>query len=150
MTEPKKVKIEIGAATIKGAAIIKGDATAADVDTAKQVAVGEGNTQTDTAGGAATQGNVVSDRFTGRDDLRNYQDHRSGNVTFQNPDNAVLLTAIFATNDRVAAVDSKLDNLPDRVAKLEVRIPLSTWILLAILIAILVFSGVFVAIRLSV
>lgn len=143
----EKAEIEIG-----GGASIKGDLVEAAVgDAAKQVATGKDNTQTatETAGGAATQGNVVADRFTGRDDLRNYEDHRGGNVTFQNPDNAVLLQAIFAIGDKVAGIDMKLDGLPERVRVLELRVPWVTWILLGTVIGISVLMAVFFAGRLS-
>lgn len=145
MSEPKKVEIEIGSATIKGEAIVlpaDAAALAASPPAAPPATV-------NTGGGAATQGNVVANRFTGHNDQSNYEDHRSGNVTFQNPDNAVLLTAIFSTKDQIADVSLKLDGLPERVRKLEVRIPLSNWFLLAIFIAVLVFAVVFLAIRMA-
>lgn len=146
MSESKeKAEIEIG-----GGATIKGDLVAATVgDDARQVATGKDNTQTDTGGGAATQGNVVADKFTGRDDLRNYEDHRGGNVTFQNPDNAVLLQAIFAIGDKVAGIDMKLDGLPERVRTLELRVPWVTWITLSVIIGFSVLIAVFFAGRLS-
>lgn len=150
MSKPDKGMDEKAEIDIGGGASIKGDLVEATVgDAAKQVATGKDNTQTDTAGGAATQGNVVANRFTGRDDQRNYEDHRGGNVTFQNPDNAVLLQAIFAIGDKVAGIDMKLDGLPERVRTLELRVPWVTWILLGTVIGISVLMAVFFAGRLS-
>lgn len=137
MTEKAEVDIG-GGATIKG-----------NVASPIEQLPAASNAQTDTGGGAATQGNVVADRFTGRDDLRNYEDHRGGNVTFQNPDNAVLLQAIFAIGDKVSVLDVKLDGLPERVRVLEVRVPWATWITLAVIIGFSVLVAVFFAGRLS-
>lgn len=138
----EKAEVSIG-----GGATIKGDVAVP----AEQVAIGQGNTQADVSeGSVATQGNVVADKFTGRDDQRNYEDHRGGNVTFQNPDNAVLLQAIFAIGDKVAGIDMKLDGLPERVRTLELRVPWVTWIMLAAIIGTAVLVGVFFAGRLSI
>lgn len=137
----EKAEVSIG-----GGATIRGDVAVP----AEQVAIGQGNAQTDVGEhGVATQGNVVADKFTGRDDLRNYQDHRGGNVTFQNPDNAVLLQAIFAIGDKVSILDVKLDGLPERVRSLELRIPWATWIMLGVIIGVSVLIAVFFAGRLS-
>lgn len=63
MNEPKKAEIEL-----VGGTTITGKVVTADVDAAKQAAVGEGNTQTDTGGGAAFGQDVTAGgNVTGRD-----------------------------------------------------------------------------------
>jgi hypothetical protein len=85
--------------------------------------------ETNTQGGAAVQGDARAERdLTMRD--RYEQQH---SVTFQNPDSAELWRAILALgtqmsemqarlSDRINAVDFKLDDLPNRVGKLEIKV----------------------------
>lgn len=98
--EPKKAEIEL-----VGGTTITGKVVTADVESAKQAAIGSQNTQVEAGG-----------NITGRDDAR----HQVGSVTFQSNDNAILWNAIISLGDKIGEVREKLDDLPNRVAKLEV------------------------------
>lgn len=85
-------------------------------------------TVTDTGGGAAVQGGVTTGggHVTGRDDVRYAPNATTGNITFGNQDNAILMNAIITMGDRlntrINAIDVKLDDLPGRVGKLELKV----------------------------
>lgn len=81
-----------------------------------------------TGGGAVVQGDANTRDLTGRDSHQ-----QNSSVTFQNPDSAELWRAIIAlgnqiselqakVNDRVTELAIKMDDLPRRVGKLEVRV----------------------------
>lgn len=76
--------------------------------------------ETNTSGGASVTGNVDTGSFTGRDS-RQQSDQRGGSVHFQSQDNAILWQAIIELGDKISSVREKLDDLPNRVAKLEVQ-----------------------------
>lgn len=88
-----------------------------------------GSIVTDTGGGVAVQGGVETGggKMTGRDDVRYSPNATTGSITFGNQDNAILWNAIVMLgdrlNERINTIDVKLDDLPARVGKLEVRVP---------------------------
>lgn len=130
----KKAEIEL-----VGGTTITGKVVTADVDAAKQAAVGEANTQTDTGGGDFTGRDVRTmidarhdarqeeqreDRrqYEKRTDLRSYEerdDRRGGNVTFQSQDSAEIWKELRAVTKEIESVRFLLDNLPKRVEDLE-------------------------------
>lgn len=137
MAEEKTIKIE--GATIEG--IVPAAATV-----------------TDTGGGAAVQGNVETGggHVIGRDDMRYSPSGNISGVTFTNQDNAMLWNALIALSEKVNVVDVKLDDLPNRVGKLEVKVdpasvpialtfPPTFWAMMAIiafgLLAVAFFVG---------
>jgi len=81
-------------------------------------------------GGGAAMGDAHTRDFTARDSS---QQHTGSSVTFQNPDSAELWRAIITVsnqlselqarlNDKINDVAFKLDDLPNRVNKLEVKV----------------------------
>lgn len=96
-------------------------------------------TVTNTGGAAAVQGDVHTGggNMTGHDSVRYAPNTTTGNVTFGNQDNAILMNAIITMgnqvnerinavgndlNNKINTVDVKLDDLPARVGKLEVKV----------------------------
>lgn len=96
-----------------------------------------------TGGGAATNEARVAGDFTGRDARQH--------VTFQSTDNAIIWNAIIDLGNSISSVREKLDDLPNRVAKLEVQfqplpIPLPvtyvpTWIIAMLIVLGMLFVG---------
>ncbi len=84
--------------------------------------------KTHTGGGAAIEGDVGTGGgdMVGRDKHQARTDHRveqlAANVTFQSQDTAVLWQEIRRVNERVGDVRFLLDDLPNRVARLEVQV----------------------------
>ncbi len=83
----------------------------------------------ETGGGSVVRRDVDAQEFIGRD-----QRHGGSNITFQSQDNAQLWGAIISLsnqladmqdrlNDKIGVVAIKLDGLPDRVNKLEIKVP---------------------------
>ena len=93
-----------------------------------------------------------------RTNQRNYEqrdDSRGGNVTFQNADNAVLWQELRMVNEKISEVRFLLDDIPNRVRILEVKIdPLPvtvpipvvyppTWLIIILVIIIAVIGAFF-------
>ena len=110
-------------------------------------------TEINTQGGAAVQGDVAAHDLTMRD---RYDQRASGSsVTFQNPDSAELWRAILSLgaqmcemqsrlSDRISGVDFKLDDLPNRVNKLEVKVdplPIPVPVMIPILLSVWISIG---------
>lgn len=72
--------------------------------------------ETQTGGGAAVRGNVdTGGDFAGRDRM-------ASNIHFSSQDNARIWEQLIALGDKISQVNIRLDDLPDRVKILEVRI----------------------------
>lgn len=104
-----------------------------------------------TGGGAAAHDVQAQRDVTMRDRLH---DQRGGSVTFQSQDNAILWQAIIELGNSISSVREKLDDLPNRVAKLEVQfqpvpMPLPIiypplWAVLSLTFVIVVIAAFFV------